>query len=100
MSIAYYLSCKNGNKYKDQQGEDREGTMNVGRVVTTRGGGLMAILDGLPFSALNSKEPIVLWMNKPRDKEGDDDDRPPRKEASHAPPPDSKKDDLQDDIPF
>ena len=61
MPIAYYLNCKNGNKYKDQNGQEREGTMQVGRVVTTQGGGLMCIIDGLPFAALSSKEPIVLF---------------------------------------
>jgi len=101
MPIAYYLNCKNGNKYKDQNGQEREGTMQVGRVVTTQGGGLMCIIDGLPFAALSSKEPIVLFMNPPRDKESTDE-RPARREASHAPPPPSDKSqkDLGEDIPF
>ena len=96
MGVAYNITCKTGNVYKDKDGNERENTMIVGRVVTTSGGNMMAILDGLPFAAMSAKEPIVLFFNKPKDKT--DAPQQNRNSESGTRKPDGPKSD--DDIPF
>ena len=81
MGVAYNITCKTGNVYKDKDGNERENTMIVGRVVTT---------------SMSAKEPIVLFFNKPKDKT--DAPQQNRTSESGTRKPDGQKSD--DDIPF
>lgn len=94
MGAIYNIAVQTGNTYTDKEGNERQGTMICGKVIETSKGGKMAILDGLPFGALAKGEPIILYFNdiKPRDGEGDRP-RPAR------PRPQAEGTDT-DDIPF
>lgn len=98
MGLLYHIAVPVGSTWTDKEGNERPNTMVVGRVIETAKGSKMAILDGLPFSAFAKGEPLVMYFNEPKQREGGDEK--PRSKPSGRDANRDTSDKLDDDIPF